>query len=59
MKRDPRVYLLDVDHASGRIADHVSRTDLDGFLTDYLLQDGNERQLTILGEALTRVSRNY
>ena len=58
MKRDPRVYLRDVDQASGRIADYVSRTDLDEFLTDYLLQDGIERQLTILGEALYQLNQD-
>ena len=55
MRRDPRVYLLDVDQAAGRIADYVSRTDLEGFLTDYLLQDGIQHQLTILGEALNKL----
>lgn len=58
MKRDPQICLLDIDRASGRLADYVGKTGFDGFLTDPLLQDGIERQLTILGETLTRVSRN-
>lgn len=40
-----------------KLTDYVEKTDFDGFLTDYLLQDGIERQFTILGAALTRVSR--
>ena len=52
MKRDPRVCLEDVIRSAEVIADYVAGTDVDGYLSNSLLQDGVERRFISIGEAL-------
>jgi len=56
MPRDPRAYLWDVREAADRIASFVRKMDVDAFITDELVASAVERQLEIIGEALSQLS---
>ncbi len=56
MPRDPRAYLWDVREAADRIASFVRDKDIDAFVADDLLASAVERQLEIIGEALSQLS---
>ncbi|NOS67096.1 MAG: DUF86 domain-containing protein [Candidatus Peribacteraceae bacterium] len=55
MKKDPRVYLQDILEAIQRIRSYrgLSR---ENFFTDFLLQDGVIRQISVIGEASSKLS---
>jgi uncharacterized protein with HEPN domain len=57
MARDPRALLADVLDAARSIEHFRRDLDLDGFRGDELVRAGVERKLEIIGEALSRLSR--
>src|SRR2546426_8591438 len=56
MPRDPRAYLWDVREAADRVASFVRKMDVDAFVADDLVASAVERQLEIIGEALSQLS---
>jgi uncharacterized protein with HEPN domain len=59
MPRDPRAYLYDVIAAADRIAGFTTETSLDAYRNDDLVRSGVERQFTIIGEAVSQLSRHH
>jgi len=59
MRRDPRAYLHDVIEAADSIARFVGDSDRIRYESDALLQAGVERKFTIIGEALSQLSKLY
>ena len=57
MRRDPRAFLADILDAGGLIEGFVAGHDLQGYVSDPLVRSATERQLEIIGEALSRLSR--
>ncbi len=55
MPRDPRAYLWDVRAAADRITSFVRKLDADAFVADDLVASAVERQLEIIGEALSQL----
>lgn len=55
MKRDPRLYLRDIDGAATRIRIYLSDHTESEFLSKELLQDGVIRNLKVIGEAVKRL----
>jgi uncharacterized protein with HEPN domain len=56
MPRDPRAYLWDVREAADRIASFIRDRDMAAFVADDLVASAVERQLEIIGEALSQLS---
>ena len=56
MPRDPRAYLWDVREAADRIARFVRDRDIEAFVADDLVASAVERQLEIIGEALSQLT---
>ena len=57
MQRDPRAFLWDVIHAGERLISFTSGLDFAGYMADDLKRAGVERQFTIIGEALSQLSK--
>lgn len=57
MRRDPRVHLLDVLEAAENIQSFMAGRDRTVYDDDLLLRSAVERQLQIMGEALSRLRR--
>ena len=57
MQRDARAYLWDVKGAIDKIHAFVGSQTRDAFVANDLMQSGVERQLEIIGEALSQLSR--
>ncbi len=57
MKRDPRAFLSDVIEACQAIHQAVAGITLDGYCNSRLIRSSVEREFTIIGEALSRLSR--
>lgn len=55
MQRDPRVFLDDIDEASGKIMRYVVGMDLDSFRADDRTFDAVLRNLEIIGEAAKKL----
>lgn len=55
MKKDPRVYLQDILDAIQRIRGYRGLSE-ENFFKDFLLQDGIIRQISVIGEASSRLS---
>jgi uncharacterized protein with HEPN domain len=57
MRRDPRAYLWDVREAADAIAGFVQFRSFDDYARDLMLRSAVERQLAIIGEALSQLAR--
>ena len=57
MKRDPRAFLADVIDAGDAIGEAVDGISLDDYCNSRLIRSAVERDFTIIGEALTQLSR--
>jgi uncharacterized protein with HEPN domain len=54
---DDAVYLYHIRDAVDRIQFYLQGVDLEGFSSNFLLQDGVIRQMEIIGEATKRISK--
>lgn len=57
MKRDPRAFLSDVIEAGHAIQQAVAGINLDDYCNSRLIRSSVEREFTIIGEALSQLSR--
>jgi len=57
MKRDPRAFLSDVIEAGHAIQQAVAGINLDDYSNSRLIRSSVEREFTIIGEALSQLSR--
>lgn len=57
MKRDPRAFLNDIVDAGAAILDAIKRIELDQYQENRLIRSSVEREFTIIGEALSRLSQ--
>ena len=57
MKRDPRAFLSDVIEAGHAIQQAVDGINLDYYCNSRLIRSSVEREFTIIGEALSQLSR--
>ena len=57
--RDDRVYLRHILDSAGRIERYVEDVSEEAFMADGLIQDGVIRQLSIIGEAVKRLSKPF
>ena len=57
MPRDPRAFLWDVRQAADNVAVFVRGKTVEDFARDELLQSAVERQLEIIGEALSQLAK--
>jgi len=57
MQPESRKYLWDALNAADLVADFVAGKDFDAYRADPLLRAGVERQLEIIGEALSQLAR--
>jgi len=57
MRHEAAAFLRDADHAAGLAQDFVQGRTRDDMATDALLRSGVERQLQIVGEALSQLAR--
>jgi uncharacterized protein with HEPN domain len=57
LRRDPRAYLWDVREAADAIAGFVLGRSFDDYSGDLMLRSAVERQLAIIGEALSLLAR--
>jgi hypothetical protein len=57
MRRDPRAYLWDVREAADAIASFMQGRGFDAYAGDLMLRSAVERQLAIIGEALSQLAR--
>ncbi len=57
MRRDPRAYLWDVREAADAIAGFVRGRGFSVYAADLMLRSAVERQLGIIGEALSQLAR--
>ena len=57
MKRDPRAFLSDVIEAGHAIQQAVDGKNLDDYSDSRLIRSSVEREFTIIGEALSQLSR--
>ena len=57
MRHEAGAFLRDADHAAGLAQDFVQGRTRDDMATDALLRSGVERQLQIVGEALSQLAR--
>ena len=57
MKRDPRAFLSDVIEAGQAIQQAVDGINLDDYCNSRLIRSSVEREFTIIGEALSQLSR--
>lgn len=55
MPREPKIYLRDIIKAIERIEDYTDDLEYDEFISDRLIQDGVERNLITIGEAVTQL----
>jgi uncharacterized protein with HEPN domain len=58
MRLEARKYLTDIQAAAGRIARFTEGKGFEQYLADEMLRSAVERQFGILGEALSRLSRD-
>ena len=56
MNRDESIYLQHVLDAVARIEEYVQDIDEEAFHRDYMVQDAVIRQISIIGEAVKRLS---
>ncbi len=57
MRRDPRAYLWDVGEAADAIASFTQGRSFDDYSGDLMFRSAVERQLAIIGEALSQLAR--
>jgi uncharacterized protein with HEPN domain len=57
MKRDPRAYLWDVREAADAIISFIKGRSFEDYASDLMLRSAVERQFSIIGEALSQLSR--
>ena len=57
MRRDPRCYLWDALRATGSIQAFVRGKTYEAFVEDDLVRSAVERQLQIIGEALSQLAK--
>jgi uncharacterized protein with HEPN domain len=57
MRRDPRAYLWDMREAADAIASFVQGRIFEDYAGDLMLRSAVERQLAIIGEALSQLAR--
>ena len=57
MTRDPRAFLWDVQDACTRIAEFTQGLSFETYATNDLVRSAVERQLAIVGEALSQLSK--
>jgi uncharacterized protein with HEPN domain len=57
MPRDPRCFLWDALRAAERVQSFVHGSSYEAFIADDLLRSAIERQLQIIGEALSQLAR--
>ena len=57
MRRDPRAYLWDVREAADAIASFMQGRGFDAYAGDLMFCSAVERQLAIIGEALSQLAR--
>lgn len=57
MRRDPRMYLWDMQQAARLIAQFANDRTFDDYLADPMFHAAVERQFEIIGEALAQLSR--
>ena len=57
MRRDPKAYLWDAHEAIDAILEFTSDRSVEDFQQDLMLRSAVERQLEIVGEALSQLSR--
>ena len=57
MRRDVRAYLADMVESAGFIGQFIDGRALDSYRLDVMLRSAVERQLEIIGEAISRLAR--
>lgn len=57
MRRDPRAYLWDAQHAADLVAKFSNGKSFSDYESDELLKSAVERQFEIIGEALNQLSK--
>ena len=57
MRRDPRAYLWDVCEAADAISSFMQGRSFDDYAGDFMFGSAVERQLRIIGEALSQLAR--
>jgi uncharacterized protein with HEPN domain len=58
MPRDPRAYLADIIESCDAIGTALRGIDLEAYKTDRLVRSAVEREFTIIGEAMSVLSRS-
>ena len=58
MQHDSRAYLHDVISAAESIREFIDERSYDDYTANLMIRSAVERQFEIIGEALTRISRN-
>jgi uncharacterized protein with HEPN domain len=59
MRLEARKYVADIQVAAERIARFTAGKDFDQYLADEMLRSAVERQFSVLGEALSRLARDF
>ena len=59
MKHEPETYLYDILEACTRILEFTEKLSLDEYRENALVSSAVERQFVIIGEALTRLRREF
>ncbi len=59
MRSDPRVPLTDIDQAGADINQFTDGADRNAYVADAMMRAAVERKFEIIGEALTRLHKNY
>ena len=59
MERDARAYLWDVQDSAAAITEFVGSKTIDDYLADRMLRSAVERQLGIIGEALSQLAKHF
>jgi len=59
MKRDPKVYLHDIQEAGGHIREFAKGMSMEDYCESELVKAAVERKFAIIGEALIRLREDY
>jgi uncharacterized protein with HEPN domain len=59
MQLEARKYLTDIQTAADRIARFAAGKSFDQYVADEMLRSAVERQFSVLGEALSRLARDF
>src|SRR3954454_9655561 len=57
MRRDPRMYLWDMQQATSHIVQFAAERTFDDYVADVMFRSAVERQFEIIGEAMTQLAK--